>query len=44
MNPLHLIWIIPLCLSAGFSIGLFAFALCAIDGRCDEHENKSKAS
>lgn len=44
MSPLHLIWIIPLCLSVGFSIGFFTFALCAISGHCDEYENKSKAS
>ena len=42
MSPLHLIWIIPLYLSAGFSIGLFAFALCAIGGRCDERKKNTK--
>lgn len=42
MSPLHLIWIVPLCLSAGFSIGLFAFALCAIGERCDERKKNTK--
>ena len=44
MSPLHLIWIIPICLSAGFSFGFFAFALCAISGRYDEHEKEHKTS
>lgn len=33
MSPLHLIWIVPLCLSTGFTAGFIACALCAANGR-----------